>query len=400
MKQLPRSGLAVLSVLALALMAPGARAEPARVYIGTFTADPADPSTRSNHGEGIYLADMDARTGALSNARLAARSLSPSWIILSPDARFLYSVNEIATHGEKKSGTITSYAVDRASGALTELNSVDSEAAIPTYISLHPSGKFLMVADYIGGAFAAFPVKPDGSLGAASDVVRPSGPQMPNIAADSPPGNFVRSDHRGPRGHMIHADPSGQFVVADDAGLDRIMTFRFDTAAGKFSQIASYQSAPGSAPRHFVFAPDGKRLYQIQEQDSILSVYDFNPANGELTLLQKLSALAPGFAGTSASSELLIDRGGHYLYSANRMHDSITTFAIGADGKAAWRGTEATQGDWPRSLALDPSGRFLYSQNQRGDNVVTFRIDPATGLPHPTGNFLPIPSAASMVFLP
>ncbi len=132
----------------------------------------------------------------------------------------------------------------------------------------------------------------------------------------------------------------------------------------------------------------------------MLSVYDFDPATGALTLAQKLSALAPGLAGTSASSELLISRDGRYLYSANRMHDSITTFAIGADGKVTWRGTEATQGDWPRSLALDPSGRFLYSQNQRGDNVVTFRIDLATGLPHPTGNFLPVPSAASMVFLP
>jgi 6-phosphogluconolactonase len=397
------SGRLTGAMLAAALVwTPGiAGAATLRAYIGTFTPDPANPTlSRGNRGEGIYLVDVDAKTGAPTNPRLVAKTLSPSWMTLSADHKILYTVNEIDSYDDSKSGSVSAYAIDPASGGLTLINTVKSEGAVPTYISLHPSGKFLMVANYVGGSYTVLPIKPDGGLAAASDVIHESGRQMPSIAADSLPGNFIRSDHRGPRGHMIHVDPSARFVVADDAGLDRIVTFRFDPDKGKLTQLASFESMPGSAPRHFVFDPSGRRLYQIQEQDSMLSVYDFDSEKGTLTLKQKLSALPPGFAGTSASSELLIDRAGRHLYSANRVHDSITTFAVDAKGHVTWQGTEATQGQWPRSLTLDPSGRFLYSLNQHGDNVTTYRIDPKTGMPHFTGSFLPIPSAAMMLFVP
>src|ERR1700743_3249408 len=163
-----------------------------KAYIGCFTADPDDPTTKANHGQGIYLVDVDSATGVPSNPRLVARALSPSWMTLSADGKFLYSVNEIASHGEKKTGTAFAYAVDSGTGALRLLDTVDTQAAIPTYISVHPSGKFAMVADYIGGAFTVLPIEPDGSLGAASDVVRLEGPQMPSMSSDSPPGNFIR----------------------------------------------------------------------------------------------------------------------------------------------------------------------------------------------------------------
>ena len=157
---------------------------------------------------------------------------------------------------------------------------------------------------------------------------------------------------------------------------------------------------PGAAPRATLrFSPDGKTLYQQQEQDSRLSVYGF--ANGTLT--QKgpaISTLPAGFEGSNnTTSELLIDKAGKHLYGANRNHDSIATMAVQADGSVKLIANTHTEGTIPRSLTIDPTGKFIYSMNQSGENLTTFRLG-ADGVPKFTGKFLGVGSPAVMVFLP
>lgn len=386
---------AAAAVLA-ALLAWAPSAQAARAYIGTYTPESATV-TSDNHGEGIYLVDIDNSTGAPSNPRLVAKTLSPSWMVLSPDHKFLYAVNDVANFGPDKSGSVTAYAVDAASGALTQINTVSSQGAGPAYISIHPSGKFVLVANYFGGGFTVIRVKPDGSLGEATDIVKPSGPLNRATASDNPPGQLAGSDHRGSRGHMIAPDRSGRYVIGDDAGRDQIFVWKLSLDTGKLQEVSVTKALPGSAPRHFALSPDDHTLYQLQEQDSHLAVYDF--AAGKLT--QKgptVSTLPAGYQGSNTGSELLISRDGRHLYAANRTQDSIAVFAAGKDGVIKTANV-ATEADQPRSLTLDPSGHFLYSLNQRGDNVTTFRIGP-NGVPRFTGNYLAIGSAAVMVFLP
>jgi len=197
---------------------------------------------------------------------------------------------------------------------------------------------------------------------------------------------------------MIAPDPSGKYVIGDDAGRDQIFVWRLDTNTGKVSEVSVTKSLPGSAPRHFAFDAGSKHLYQLQEQDSRLAVYDF--ADGKLTAKgPTVSALPDGYEGSNTGSELLIDKTGKHLYFANRTQDSIAVFAIGADGMARKTANVPTEADHPRSLALDPSGRFLYSLNQHGDNVATFRIGTG-GVPKFTGKYMALPSPAVMVFLP
>src|ERR1700722_18529818 len=183
--------LLTTAAVAALMLASANAAFAGRAYIGTYTADPADPkAAASGHGEGIYLVDVDPATGTPSNPRVAAKTASPSWIVLSADHKFLYAVNEVATYGANKSGSVTAFAVDQASGALKQLNMVDSGGSIPCLTSIDPSGKFLLVADYTGGAYEVIRLKPDGSLGEATDVVKPSGPMSTYPAADKPVAMF------------------------------------------------------------------------------------------------------------------------------------------------------------------------------------------------------------------
>ena len=388
---------AAVAAIAAALGCHAAYA--ARAYIGTYTVDPADPkSAATNHGEGIYLVNVDNATGAPSNPKLVAKSLSPTWMTLSADHKFLYAVNEVASFGANKSGSITAYAVDQSSGALKQLSMVESGGSIPCYVSVHPSGKFLLVANYTGGSYSVTRIKPDGSLGETTDVVKPGGPMGVYNAADKPVGMFPSMEPHGTRGHMILPDPSGQYVVGADAGRDQIFVWKLDQNTGKLAQVSVTKSVPGAAPRHFAFSPDGKTLYQQQEQDSRLSVYGF--ADGKLTLKgASISTLPAGFEGSNTTSELLIDKAGKHLYGANRNHDSISTMAVGADGHVTRIANTHTEGTIPRSLTLDPAGKFLYSLNQGASNVTTFSIG-ANGVPKFTGKFLGLGTPAVMVFLP
>jgi 6-phosphogluconolactonase len=378
------------------VLASANAAEAARAYIGTYTPEPT--ARGGNHGEGIYLVDIDDATGAPSNPKLVARQLSPSWMALSPDNRFLYANSEILNYGPDKTGSVTAYAVDKASGALKALNTVSTGSAGPAYIAAHPSGKFVLVANYAGGSFAVIRVKPDGSLGEISDLVKPDGALNPATAADTQPGQYAGSDHSGTHGHMIGMDRSGQYVIGDDAGRDQIFVWTLDSGTGKLHQVSVTKVTPGAAPRHFVLSPDNKTFYQLQEQDSRLQAYDFK--DGKLTARGASILMPPdGFQGSNTTSELLIDKAGKHLYAANRTQDTIATIVVGADGGITRTANTHTESNNPRSLTLNPSGKFLYSVNQGGSNIATFRIG-AGGVPKFTGNFLALGTPAVMVFLP
>jgi len=388
----------MLAVLAVVFGAANT-AHAARAYIGTYTPNLADPHAYANgKGEGIYLVNIDDVTGALSGLKLVAKDRSPAWLVLSADHKFLYAVNEIDSYGPGKSGSVTAYAVDAKSGALKKLNTVDSGGAGPCFISVHASGKFVLVANYIGGSFSVLPIKADGSLGEASDVVKPGGPASSASAVDAPPGQEPAGQNRPTHGHMIASDPSGQYVVGDDAGRDKIFVWRLNTETGKLMEVSVTAALAGSAPRHFGFSPDGKTLYQIGEYNARLTTYGF--ANGKLTPKgQSISALPDGYQGTGTASRLLVSPSGKNVYSANRTHNSIATFAVGAGGMATKLATTPTEGEHPRSLAIDPSGKFFYSLNLRANNVAAFHIQP-NGVPRFTGKFLAVSAPAVMVFLP
>ncbi len=390
--------LALAVALSAAMLGGVPAANAARAYIGTYTPNLADPTAYANgNGEGIYLVTVDEVSGALSGLKLVARDRSPAWFTLSRDHRFLYAINEIDTYGPGKNGSITAYAVDAASGALRKLNTVDCGGPIPSYASVDPSGKFLLTAVYGGGSFSVIRIKPDGSLGEMTDNVKPQGPMSVYQAVDRPVGMRGSKAPHGSRGHMILADPTGQYIVGADAGRDQIFVWKLD-AGGKLNQVSVTKSVPGAGTRHFAFSPDGKTLYVGHEQNSRVQVYGF--AGGKLTPRgASVSTLPDGFQGSNTTSGLVIDRSGKRLYVANRVHDTIATFAIAPDGGIKRIGDTHTEGTIPRTLTIDPSGKFLYSMNQHGDNIATFRLDP-DGVPKFTGKFLGVGAPAAMVFLP
>jgi 6-phosphogluconolactonase len=375
--------------------AVGTRKDKILAYVGSVTS----PVDGGSNGEGIYRFEINTRTGQLSNRKLAAAVPNPTWIVIHPSRKYLYSVNEIV---KGNSGTVSAFAIDQASGNLTALNVVSSEGLGPTHVSLDPSGRYMFVANYAGGSIAVLPILAGGLLGSAVDVHRDSGSIGVRQATDSPNGSFAISGHDAPHPHMIAVDPNGRFVLATDLGQDRIYVYRFDSGTGKLtpSDNSTFVALPaGDGPRHFVFHPNGHWLYVLMEESSTIVSFRYDTANGTLALQEKVSTLPVGFAGTSFASEILISRDSRFLYAANRLHDTIAVFRIESNGRLNLVGETSTMGDYPRYCTFDPSGDFFYVCNQRSDSIASFKVHRDTGLLTFMGQYTPVGTPSFIAFL-
>jgi 6-phosphogluconolactonase len=313
----------------------------------------------------------------------------------------LYSANETERIGGNEAGSISAFAIDRTDGTLKLLNTVNSGGKGPAHLSVHPSGKFVLVANYFGGSVAVLPILTDGSLGPASDIKKDEGKVGPTKATNAPPGSFAISGHDQAHAHMIEADPSGRFVLHVDLGLDKIYIWKFDDEKGLLTanEPASVSLPPGDGPRHFHFHPNGRWLYSLQEEGSTIVLFDYDSAKGKLSQRKTISSLPPGFAGSNFCSGILVSEDGRFVYAGNRLHDSIGIFSIGETGELTFVADEWTRGNYPRSFNFDPTGKFLFSCNQRGDNIAAFRVDQKSGTLEFTGKYTPVGNPSIIVFL-
>src|SRR5688572_13356805 len=260
-----RSFLKASSVLTSGpLIAPLLKAQgettvaPLIAYVGTYSSPlknvrPTQVDLPPGNGRGIHLFHVDRATGAMTPAGVYEMGTSPSCLAFNAARTHLYSANETERLGEEEAGSVSAFAVNRADGQLKLLNSVSSGGKGPAHLSVHPSGRFVLVANYFGGSVAVLPILPDGRLGAATDIKKDSGTVGPTKATNAPPGSFAISGHDQPHAHMIESDPAGRFVLHVDLGLDRIYIWKFDDQKGVLTpnDSPSVSLPPGDGPRHF-----------------------------------------------------------------------------------------------------------------------------------------------------
>ena len=347
------------------------------VYIGTYTQ-----FLPHVHGtaEGIYVYRLDLATGQLRHLSTASGAVNPSFVTVDAAGRYLYAVQEVGEYAGQPGGAVSAFAIDPDTWALSPINEQLTHGAHPCYAGVDHSGRWLLVANYSGGNASVFPIEPDGGLAPATAVVQHHGPAP---------------HHDGPHPHSAVSTPDGAYVLVPDCGLDRIAIYRLDTASGTLAEHDVPWAAlrPGAGPRHLAFHPTGAYVYSINERNSTLTAFAYEPAQDVLRELQTLSTLPEGFAGPNSCADIHIDPSGRYLYGSNRGHNSIAGFAVdAATGTLRPLGHTPTEGRTPRNFGIDPTGTFLLVANQDSNSVVTFRIDPATGALDATGQIAEVPS--------
>lgn len=359
------------SILLALLAVPAFAAEPV-VFVSAFA---------SGEKAGIHAFGFDSETGTLKPLKRATGMQSPFFIALSPDRRFLYSIDEFGG----KDNFVAAFAIEGRGGDLKPLNRQNTRGTASCFVEVDPTGKTVLVANYSSGNVTSFPVQSDGSLGEAVSFFQHSG-----SSADP-------QRQKGPNAHCFVISPDGRHALAADLGIDKIMIYTLDATTAKLAPNTVQPFAkltPGSGPRHLTFHPNGKLVYLINELANTITVFDWNAAEGTLNEKQTIATLPKDFAGKSYTADLKITPDGRHLYGTNRGHDSLASYRIADDGTLTLLTIQPSGGKGPQNLLITPDGHWLLCANMPGNNVVVFQIDALSGAITPKGEPVEVPMAS------
>jgi len=362
------------TVLAVMLSIP-AMAEEMFVYFGSHGSGPHN---------GFSLARFDTDTGKLTEPVFLEEAVAPAYFIIRPDGRRLYTCNS------DPGSSVSAYAIDPTTAKLTFLNQQPSGGGDPSYVSLDPSGRYLLVANFLGGSAAVFALRHDGSIGRRTAFIQ-------HVGASLDP-----HDPKHAHAHSIRFDPSHRFVLLADMGVDKIFVYHLNSETGALtpSDPPFASVAPGSGPRHTAFDPRGRYVYAINQTANSIVRFGWNSDRGVLTQFESVSTLPEGFKGNDMAAEILMHPNGNFLYATNRGDNSVAVFSVQKDtGRLTLIQHISTQGKTPRNAEFDPTGKWLLVSNQDSSNAVVFRIDQSTGQLTQNGDPVSVPAPFCERFL-
>jgi len=352
-----------MRLAAVLLMGQMLTAAPYLMYVGTYT---------QKTSKGIYAFRFDPKTGTATALGLMAETPSPSWLIQSPNKQVIYAANELSDYQGMKSGAVSAWEMDKATGKLKQLSIAPSRGDGPCHLAVDAQGKFVYVANYGGGNVARYPVKLDGSLGESDKFVQ----HAPNAHA-----------------HAITMAPDNKTLLVNDLGMDQVITYDLD-----LNKLGEVTGKKGAGPRHLALSPSHKYAYVINELESSVSSYKYD--GRMLTPMgTNVSSLPAGFKGKDSSAEIVVHPSGKFLYVSNRGADTIAMFPIGKDGALGAAEQMTSGGKAPRSFALDPTGSWMLVANQNTDNIVIYKVDKRTGKLTATGRELKTSMPVNVLFI-
>jgi len=296
---------------------------------------------------------VDALAGTFSLERESNAGTNPSFLAFDPTRRRVVAVDEVGGMG-----FVRSFAFDPTARTVTELSSKPAGGAGSTHLSLDPSGKWVMVANYTGGNTSIFPMGADGLLGNATDTKA-----------------------SGAMSHWAGTNPSGSHVFVPALGANVVAQYTLNATTGKLVENGTATLPAGAGPRHLAFHPGEAWAYTVNESSVTVTTFDFDKGTGKLTAKQTISALPPGQGtGGVSGAEIFVHPNGKHVYASTRGYNSIVQLSVNAaDGTVTRVANTLTGGNQPRSFGMDPEGTLLYAGNQAVNEVVGFRIDPSTG---------------------
>ncbi len=375
-----RKFLVIISLLfPVAIYAQHKKAAPTTfdLLIGTYT---------KGKSKGIYVYRFYAQNGKMAYLNEIDGVDNPSYLTVSNDHKFVYTVNEIGKNGE-----VSAFSFEPKVGKLVFINKQPSGGADPCYISEDKDQKNVFIANYSSGSLEVVPVGKDGALGTPSQVVQDS-------------GQGVNKDRQeGPHIHTAVLSPDEKYLLYTDLGTDKINVMRYHASHPQPLSAATPAFASvtgGDGPRHIAFSDDKKHAYLITEMGSNVKVFDYD--SGKLKEKQSITLLADGFKGQTAGAAIHLSPDGKFLYASNRLEtNDISVYAVDAEtGNLTFVQRVSSYGKNPRDFAIDPNGNFLVLANQDSDSIFVYKIDKANGKLSKTYTTIEVGNPVCLKFTP
>lgn len=354
------------------------------LFVGTYTRKEGHVDGK---GEGVYVYAMNKETGALSYKNVSESIISPSYVAVHPNGKYVYAANEF-DGGEEAFGSVTALEYNPEDHSLTFLNEVSSLGQYPCHVSIDNSGQFVMAANYVGGSVVMYPIEEGGLLGEYTSYKKHE-------------GGTSHPRQEAPHAHQIIQHPRLGFVTAVDLGADKLYEYKLDTLSRSLDFVREYPNGPSmSGPRHVAFHPMLDVSYTLNELIGAIEVTELRDSVRYIGNMQVIGTLAEGDKRDAASGAIKVHPSGKFLYASNRGEvNNIAIYTIGEKGQLTPVGHQSTLGRTPRDFEIDPSGRFMLVANQDDSTIVTFEIDQETGLLLETGYVAEVPTPVCIKFL-
>ncbi|CAF1094095.1 unnamed protein product [Didymodactylos carnosus] len=307
-------------------------------------------------GEKVVYSCHLSSTGQLQKLDEQTTGDGPSWLQLSLTKNIIYIVNEFVHK-------IATYSIeDRLHGKISLLSTpVSSLGETPCHLDVHPSGKYLGVANYGGkSTFAIFPLLENGIPDVEHAITQ-------DIEGSGPKPQQVHS-----RGHCILFH--GSYVYVVDLGTDSINSYHFDDSTGQIKPNHRTLTEAGAGPRHLVFHPTKPLAYVCNELNSTTNAYSVDKSLGKLTHIQTITTRKnPNDKTDNAPAEITFSPDYKYLLVSNRGDNTIIVYNCDLpDGQLTIHEHLDCKGAFARYFGFDPTGQFLLIANQNSNNLICY----------------------------
>ena len=256
-------------------------------FVGTYT-----------YGEesvGIYQIVFSTDTKRLEIAKQTPFRKHPSFLVYDAPSRRLFSVQEVSNN---QGGRVAMF-VAGADSVLEPAGDCGSFGDGPCHLFYDSHRKRVVVANYGSGGVGVIAVE-DRNL----DPVQ--GIQHEGSSID-------KSRQEGPHAHSATPDPTGDYVLICDLGLDEVVVYRWrEDVTLDESPVCRAKVPPGSGPRHFAFHPNGKYGYVANEMGNTVTMFQYDSA-GNLDPQQTVTTLPESFSGISSTADIHTSTDGRKL---------------------------------------------------------------------------------------
>ena len=347
-----------------------------RAFLGTTGKD----------SQGMFFADFDAAAGAFSAPEFAAKFPNNDCMALSPkNPRRLY-----ATCAVESIAAVVGFDIEDGPSPLKQINLQTAAGSNPNFLSLDPSGRVAMEANWGSGSINTYLVDKDGSLSPAVEHIE---------YGDAFHGPAPAQPHS--RCHSILMAPGGRFVLVNDYGADRIYIYTLDAATAKLTphDPPFYQAASGSAPRHLVLHPNGRWIYCNNELTNRIDLLLWDAKAGTLTLKSSLSTLPADAPPKCRAADIVLSHDQRFLYGSNRGLESFVVWSVGHDGTLQQIQFMKSEGVENRHILLDATGQWMIAANVRSNDIAVFPRNAKTGMLGAQHSSVKLPGACFVQFV-
>ncbi|MDR2804033.1 MAG: lactonase family protein [Dysgonamonadaceae bacterium] len=317
---------------------------------------------------GISVYSFNPQTGDFKYVSDVKEVVNPSYLAVSTDERFVYSVNETGD------GAVSAFAFDKQNGVLQFGNRQPVGGGDPCYITVNHEATAVITANYSGGNLSVLSLEKNGNI-----------------------GNLTQNIHFSPQSHIHTAvfSPDEKQVWVTDLGEDCIYTFEVTQKENHFflKQLPekTIRLETGSGPRHLAIHPDQNTVYCINELSGKITVFKTDET-GALSPIQYIASDTVSGAGRKGSADIHLSPDGKFLYASNRLKaDGIAVFSVDPDSGRLTAAGYRTTGVHPRNFIISPNGKYLLCANRDSHEVQIFEIDSQTGQLQDTGKTISLP---------